>query len=52
MLGGMMLSGLTACSDNDDEVTVKPENEVTTTPDDGVKVRRITITETEDAPAR
>ena len=43
MLGGMVLAGLTGCS-GDDETSV--------TPDDGVRVRRITITETEDAAAR
>ena len=42
MLGSMMLAGLTGCSGDDD---------TTVTPDDGVKVRRITITETEDAAA-
>ena len=40
MLGGMMLAGMTACSGDDDTA----ENS-----DDGVKVRRITITQTEDA---
>ena len=40
MLGGMMLAGLSACSGDDDATDV---------PDDGVKVRRITITQTEDA---
>ena len=40
MLGGMMLAGLTACSGSDGEPSK---------PDDGVKVRRITITETEGA---
>ena len=40
MLGGMMLAGLTACSGSDEEPSK---------PDDGVKVRRITITETEGA---
>ena len=43
LLGGMVLAGVTACSGSDDE----PGK-----PDDGVKVRRITITETEDAVAR
>ena len=43
MLGGMVLAGLTGCS-GDDETTLMP--------DDGVRVRRITITETEDAAAR
>lgn len=40
MLGGMMLAGMTACSGDNDTA----ENS-----DDGVKVRRITITQTEDA---
>ena len=40
LLGGMMLAGLTACSGSDEEPSK---------PDDGVKVRRITITETEGA---
>ena len=40
VLGGMMLAGLTACSGSDEEPSK---------PDDGVKVRRITITETEGA---
>ena len=40
VLGGMMLAGLAACSGSDEEPSK---------PDDGVKVRRITITETEDA---
>ena len=43
MLGGMVLTGLTACSGDDDATDVA---------DDGVKVRRITITQTEDAAAR
>ena len=43
MLGGVMLAGLTGCSSDDDTIV---------TPDDGVKVRRITIAETEDAAAR
>ena len=43
MFGGMMLAGVMGCSSSDDE---------SGKPDDGVKVRRITITETEDAPAR
>lgn len=43
MLGGMVLAGLTGCSGDDDATAV---------PDDGVKVRRMTITETEDAAAR
>ncbi|MBR0049124.1 MAG: hypothetical protein IJP74_07395 [Prevotella sp.] len=40
MLGGMMLAGMTACSGDNDTA----ENS-----DDGVKVRRITITQTEEA---
>lgn len=43
MLGSMILVGLTACSGDDDQ---------TDKPDDGVKVRRITITQTDDAAAR
>ena len=42
MLGGMMLAGLSACSGDDDATDV---------PDDSVKVRRLTITQTEDAVA-
>ena len=42
MLGGMMLAGLTACSGSDEEPSK---------PDDGVKVRRITITEAEGGAA-
>lgn len=44
MLGGMMLAGLTGCSGDDDTTTDRT--------DDGVKVRRMTITQTEDAAAR
>ena len=43
MLGGMMFAGLTACSGDDDAAD---------RPDDGVRVRRITITETDNAAAR
>ena len=43
VLGYMMLAGLTACSGDDD---------ATDMPDDGVKVRRMTITQTDDAAAR
>lgn len=43
VLGYMMLAGLTACSSDDDTTDI---------PDDGVKVRRITITQTDDAAAR
>ena len=42
MLGGMVLAGLTGCSGDD---------ETTAAPDDGVRVRRVTITESEDAAA-
>lgn len=42
MLGGMMLAGVMGCSSSDDEPGKS---------DDGVKVRRITVTETEDAAA-
>lgn len=44
MLGGMVLAGLTGCSGDDDTTTDRT--------DDGVKVRRMTITQTEDAAAR
>lgn len=43
VLGYMMLTGMTACSSDDDTTDI---------PDDGVKVRRITITQTDDAAAR
>ena len=43
MLGGIVLAGVTACSGSDDE----PGK-----PDDGVKVRHITITETKEEAAR
>ena len=43
VLGCMMLTGMTACSSDDDTTDI---------PDDGVKVRRITITQTDDAAAR
>lgn len=43
MLGSLILAGLTACSVDDN---------TTDTPDDGVRVRRITITQTDDAAAR
>ena len=49
MLAGMMLAGMAACS-GDDGTTEAPDGSVTET-SDGVKVRRITITQTEDAPA-
>lgn len=43
ILGGMVLAGLSACSGDDDATDVAY---------DGVKVRRMTITETDDAAAR
>lgn len=43
VLGYMMLAGLTACSGDDD---------ATDMPDDGVKVRRMTITQTDNAAVR
>ena len=43
VLGCMTLTGMTACSGDDD---------ATDMPDDGVKVRRMTITQTDDAAAR
>ena len=43
MLGSLIIAGLTACSVDDN---------TTDTPDDGVRVRRITITQTDDAAAR
>lgn len=51
LLYGLVIVAGTACSGSDDDVTVKPEDEVTTTPDDGVKVRRLTITETDGSSA-
>ena len=42
MLGGMMLAGLAACSGSDEEPSK---------PDDGVKMRRLTITEAEGGAA-
>ena len=42
VLGGMMLAGLTACSGDDDTAT---DGSAPQTADDGVKVRRLTITE-------
>ena len=48
MLGGMMLAGLTACSGDDDTAT---NDNAPQTADDGVKVRRLTITEAEGAAA-
>ena len=43
MLGCLMLTGMTACSGSDDEPSM---------PDDGVKLRRLTITQTDGAAAR
>ena len=43
VLGCMMLTGMTACSSDDDTTDI---------PDDGVKVRRITITQTDNAAVR
>ena len=48
VLGGMMLAGLTACSSDDDTAT---NDNAPQTADDGVKVRRLTITETDDGAA-
>lgn len=48
MLGGMMLAGLTACSGDDDTAT---NGNTPQTADDGVKVRRLTITEADDGAA-
>ena len=48
VLGGMMLAGLTACSGDDDTAT---NDNAPQTADDGVKVRRLTITEAEGAAA-
>lgn len=48
VLGGMMLAGLTACSGDDDTAT---DGSAPQTADDGVKVRRLTITEAEGAAA-
>ena len=42
VLGGMMLAGLTACSGDDDTAT---DGSAPQTADDGVKMRRLTITE-------
>ena len=43
MLGCLVLTGMTACSGSDDEPSK---------PDDGVKLRRLTITQTDGAAAR
>ena len=48
MLGGMMLAGLAACSGDDDTAT---DGSAPQTADDGVKVRRLTITEADDGAA-
>lgn len=48
VLGGMMLAGLTACSGDDDTAT---NGNTPQTADDGVKVRRLTITEADDGAA-
>ena len=48
VFGGMMLAGLTACSGDDDTAT---NDNAPQTADDGVKVRRLTITEVEGAAA-
>ena len=48
VLGGMMLAGLTACSGDDDTAT---NGSAPQTADDGVKMRRLTITEADDGAA-
>ena len=48
VLGGMMLAGLTACSGDDDTAT---DGSAPQTADDGVKVRRLTITEADGGAA-
>ena len=48
VLGGMMLAGLTACSGDDDTAT---DGSTPQMADDGVKVRRLTITEADDGAA-
>jgi hypothetical protein len=48
MLGGMMLAGLAACSGDDDTAT---DGSAPQTADDGVKMRRLTITEAEGGAA-
>ena len=48
VLGGMMLAGLTACSGDDDTAT---NDNAPQTADDGVKMRRLTITEADDGAA-
>ena len=48
LLGGMMLAGLAACSGDDDTAT---DGSAPQTADDGVKMRRLTITEAEGGAA-
>ena len=48
MLGGVMLAGLAACSGDDDTAT---DGSAPQTADDGVKMRRLTITEAEGGAA-
>ena len=48
VLGGMMLAGLAACSGDDDTAT---DDNALQMADDGVKVRRLTITEADDGAA-
>ena len=51
LLGGIMLAGATACSDDDEPTATTAcsgDDEPTATTDDGVKVRRLTITQTND----
>lgn len=48
VLGGMMLAGLTACSGDDDTAT---DGSTPQTADDGVKMRRLTITEADGGAA-
>lgn len=48
VLGGMMLAGLTACSGDDDTAT---DGSAPQTADDGVKMRRLTITEADGGAA-
>ena len=48
VLGGMMLAGLAACSGDDDTAT---DGSAPQTADDGVKMRRLTITEAEGGAA-
>ena len=48
MLGSMIMAGLTACSGDDDTAT---DGSAPQTADDGVKMRRLTITEADDGAA-